>query len=450
MNDISFERQVLGAKGELLNPSDLSIRVLWFEQRDRYLKFLAGKSLENLKRVFNILDKNNNVDSLRLDLEAELPFAGDMFSRIMLGHNVSVGAEALLMSHGGISLRDGAVIGQKALLITVGHPLHPSQRHLHKMGPIDVGSGVLVGGSAVLVNSGKAEAITIGEKTIILPGTIITKDIPSYCIVGGTNKILLQGRSFFRPIDNFSAHGHLTLESRLTSEGLAHLDSQDVSTDLAKSLAFPLMPDAKIYRVKSIEPSDDLFIFFSNSSKEALRICLIPGPVTVEGDLPVLKERMTVNQGSYIHTDPGGALNFSPWDLLAPRVKVISKNGGVIEFDPEVWVGAGAKILADGRKIKIGRGSIIAAGAEITEDVPELSIVVTKGKVIKTISKKDIISRIPAEWTDPAIYYEAFVENSAVARRMSSEDRVAYILEHLPASSNCMRKSVSKCIQLKW
>jgi carbonic anhydrase/acetyltransferase-like protein (isoleucine patch superfamily) len=159
---------------------------------------------------------------------------------------------------------------------------------------------------------------------------------------------------------------------------------------------------------------------------------------------------MTVNQGSYIHTDPGGALNFSPWDLLAPRVKVISKNGGVIEFDPEVWVGAGAKILADGRKIKIGRGSIIAAGAEITEDVPELSIVVTKGKVIKTISKKDIISRIPAEWTDPAIYYEAFVENSAVARRMSSEDRVAYILEHLPASSNCMRKSVSKCIQLKW
>ncbi|KKG10064.1 hypothetical protein [Methanosarcina sp. 2.H.A.1B.4] len=432
MNDISFERQILGAKGELLNPSDLSIRVLWFEQRDRYLKFLADKSLKNLKRVFNILDKANNVDSLRLDPEAEIPFAGDMFSRTMLGHNVSVGAEALLMAHGGLSLRDGAVIGQKALLITVGHPFHPSQRHLHKMGPIDVGSGVLLGSGTVVVNSGKAEAITIGEKAIILPGTIITKDIPSYCVVGDANKILLQGRNFFRPIENLSAHEHLTLESRLTPEGLAHLDSQDVSADLTRSLDLPLMSDAKIYRVKSIEPSDDLFIFFSNSSKEALRICLIPGPVTIEGDIPVLKKRMTVNQGSYIHTDPGCTLNFSPWDLLAPRVKVISKNGGDIEFDPEVWVGAGTTVLADGRKIKIGRGSIIAAGAEITGDVPELSIVMTGGKVIKTIGEKDIIPHLPAEWTDPAIYYEAFAENSAVARGMSPEDRVAYILEHLP------------------
>ena len=250
MNDISFERQILGAKGKLLNPSDLSIRVLWFEQRDRYLKFLADKSLENLNRVFNILDKAKNIDSLRLDLKAEIPFAGDMFSRISLGKNVSIGADALLMSHGGISLRDGAVIGQKALLITVGHPLHPSQRHLHKMGPIGIGPNVLLGGSAVVVNGGKAEPVTIGEGAIILPGAIISKDIPAYCVVGSVNEILLQGRNYFRPISSLSAHEHLTLESRLTSEGLNNIDSQDICIDLTRSADLPFTADAKFYRVK--------------------------------------------------------------------------------------------------------------------------------------------------------------------------------------------------------
>lgn len=431
MNDISFKRMILGAKSEPLNPSDFSIRVLWFEQRDRYLKFLADKSLRNIKRVFNILNKNSNVDSLRLDLEAGIPFAGDMFSRTMLGCNVTIGAETLLLSHGGLSLGEGVVVGQKALLITVGHPLYPNQRHLHKMGPINIGPGVLLGSCTVVVNSGKAEPVTIGEGAIVLPGTIITKDVPSYSVVSGANKILMQGKNFFHPIDNLLAHEHLTLESRLTHKGLAHLDSQDVSTDITKSLNFPLMSNSKIYTVKSIEPADNSFLFFSNSPKEVLRTCLIPGPVMIEGDIPILKERMTVNQGSYIHTDPGSTLNFSPWDLLAPRVKVISKNGGAIEFDPEVWVGAGATILADGRKIKIGRGSIIAAGAEITGEVPKWSIVVIGGKIVKTIGKKDIISHLPVEWTDPAIYYETFAKNSAVARIMSPEDRLAYILEHL-------------------
>jgi len=432
MNNISFKRLILGANGELLNPSDLSIRVLWFEQRDRYLKFLADKSLKNLKRVFNILDKADNVDSLRLDLNVEIPFAGDMFSKISLGRNVTVGSEALFLSHGGLSISDGVVIGQRALLITLGHPLHPSQRHLHKMGPIYIGSGVLLGGDTIIMNSGKAEPVTIGEGSIVLPGSIITKDIPSYCVIIDTNKILLQGKKFFRPINNISAYEHLTLESRLTLEGLAQLDFQNVSLDLAKSLDITFVPIQKNCKINNIASSDDLFLIFNNSSKEVLRKCLLVGPFKIEGDIPVLKERMTINQGIYIHTDPEGKLNFSPGDLIAPRANIISKNGGVIEFDPEVWVGAGATILADGRKIKIGRGSIIAAGAEITTDVPELSIVMTGGKVIKIIGEKDITSLIPSKWTDPAIYYEVFTKNSDVASRMSPEDRIAYIQEHFP------------------
>lgn len=45
---------------------------------------------------------------------------------------------------------------------------------------------------------------------------------------------------------------------------------------------------------------------------------------------------------------------------------------GEIIINDDVWIGAGAIILPG---IKIGRGSIIAAGAIVTKDVPEYAIV---------------------------------------------------------------------------
>jgi acetyltransferase-like isoleucine patch superfamily enzyme len=439
MESISFTRLITGAKGELLNPSDLSIRVLWFEQRDRYLKFLQpeNRTRENLEKVFNLLGKPENIDSLRVDMSATLPFAGDMFSRTTIGHNVTICPEALMLSHGGLTLGDGAVIGSKSLLVTLGHPTHPTQRHLHKMGPIAIGDNVLLGSGSVVVNSGKAEPVRIGEGSITLPGTAITKDIPDYCVVNGANKIVLQGEQHFKPVNALNAHECLSMQSRLTPEGLRllaeALPEQDLKSDLTKSLDQPLSPDAKIYTVKSIAPSDALFEFFSQTPRETLRICLVPGPVTVEGEIPVLKERMTLNQGSFIHTDPGGKINFQNWDLLAPRAKVISKNGGVVNFDPEVWVGAGTSIVADGKAIKIGRGSILASGAVITDDVPEWSVVVTGSKVVKSVSEDDIVKNLPEEWTKPALYYEAFASNSDVAKKMTPDERVAWVNERVEA-----------------
>lgn len=58
-------------------------------------------------------------------------------------------------------------------------------------------------------------------------------------------------------------------------------------------------------------------------------------------------------------------------DLHTPiRLQGIEKKG--IRIDDNVWIGAGVKIL-DG--IRIGRNAIIAAGAVVTKDVAENSIV---------------------------------------------------------------------------
>ncbi len=50
--------------------------------------------------------------------------------------------------------------------------------------------------------------------------------------------------------------------------------------------------------------------------------------------------------------------------------------GGPIDVAENVWIGAGATILPG---VSIGRDSVVAAGAVVTDDVPERSLV-TGGK----------------------------------------------------------------------
>ena len=74
--------------------------------------------------------------------------------------------------------------------------------------------------------------------------------------------------------------------------------------------------------------------------------------------------------------------------LIAPNVQLISINHefsditvpinlqgekkGFIEIGDDVWIGTGAIVLPN---LKIGKGSIIGAGAIVTKDVPEYAIV---------------------------------------------------------------------------
>ncbi|WP_395728379.1 sugar O-acetyltransferase [Nakamurella sp.] len=81
--------------------------------------------------------------------------------------------------------------------------------------------------------------------------------------------------------------------------------------------------------------------------------------------------------------------------MIAPKVTFITVGhpvdtadrrvwltGGPIDVEENVWVGAGATILPG---VRIGRDSVIAAGAVVADDVPERSLVMgTKAAVRRT------------------------------------------------------------------
>ena len=69
------------------------------------------------------------------------------------------------------------------------------------------------------------------------------------------------------------------------------------------------------------------------------------------------------------------------------RIDAQGVNTSEIVIDDDVWIGANAVITAG---VHIGRHSVVAAGAVVTKDVPEYSVVGgVPAKVIRTIRQID-------------------------------------------------------------
>ena len=102
--------------------------------------------------------------------------------------------------------------------------------------------------------------------------------------------------------------------------------------------------------------------------------CTVIGPVTI-GNNVNLAQGITVS-----------ALNHNFEDTRL-RIDEQGVNTSEIIIDDDVWIGANAVITAG---VHIGRHSVVAAGAVVTKDVPEYSVVGgVPAKVIKTIRQTD-------------------------------------------------------------
>ena len=102
--------------------------------------------------------------------------------------------------------------------------------------------------------------------------------------------------------------------------------------------------------------------------------CTVIGPVTI-GSHVNLAQGITVSALNH---------NFDDTHLLIDQQGVSTRE---IRIDDDVWIGANAVITAG---VHIGSHSVVAAGAVVTKDVPEYSVVAgVPAKVIKTIRRRD-------------------------------------------------------------
>ncbi|WP_228469334.1 sugar O-acetyltransferase [Paenibacillus sp. JNUCC31] len=108
------------------------------------------------------------------------PFYTDYGQNIRVGKHVFINQGCTFMDRGGITIEDHVLIAPKVNLVTINHPVAPSQRRSTVSTPIVIKKGAWIGIAATIM-----PGVTVGENSIISAGAVVTKDVPANTIVAG-------------------------------------------------------------------------------------------------------------------------------------------------------------------------------------------------------------------------------------------------------------------------
>jgi maltose O-acetyltransferase len=110
------------------------------------------------------------------------PFFCDYGSNMIVGENVFFNFNCVVLDVTFVTIGDRTLFGPSVQIYTATHPMNHTDRAsgLEYAKPITIGSDVWVGGSAVI-----CPGITIGDRSVIGAGSVVTKDIPADVFAAG-------------------------------------------------------------------------------------------------------------------------------------------------------------------------------------------------------------------------------------------------------------------------
>ena len=109
------------------------------------------------------------------------PFFCDYGSNIRLGERVFFNFNCVVLDVCQVTIGDFTLFGPTVQIYTATHPMNAELRRQQEFGkPIAIGSDVWVGGGAIF-----CPGVTVGSKTVIGAGSVVTKDIPDGVFAAG-------------------------------------------------------------------------------------------------------------------------------------------------------------------------------------------------------------------------------------------------------------------------
>lgn len=104
--------------------------------------------------------------------------------RIDIGDNVTLNEWVYISGYGGVKIGNNVRIGHRVSIITSDHLYNDVKAPVYKQGIIGekvvIEDDVWIGCNATIL-----KGVTIGKGAIIGAGSVVTKDVPSYAVVGG-------------------------------------------------------------------------------------------------------------------------------------------------------------------------------------------------------------------------------------------------------------------------
>lgn len=113
-------------------------------------------------------------------------------SKCSVGDNSGVGINARL--HGPVEIGENVMMGPECIIYTKNHSFNRTDVPMNQQGfssekPVIIGNDVWIGGRVIIL-----PGVKIGDGSIIGAGSIVTKSVPGYSIVGGNPAKILRSR----------------------------------------------------------------------------------------------------------------------------------------------------------------------------------------------------------------------------------------------------------------
>lgn len=109
------------------------------------------------------------------------PFFCDYGQNILLGERVFFNFNCVVLDVCQVKIGNFSLFGPAVQIYTATHPINAELRRTQEFSkPIEIGSDVWVGGGAII-----CPGVTIGSKTVIGAGSVVTKNIPDGVFAAG-------------------------------------------------------------------------------------------------------------------------------------------------------------------------------------------------------------------------------------------------------------------------
>ena len=159
-----------------------------------WLDGLEEERLEYKKKIydFNLLppDEQSKIPEMLKNILGktgenifiEAPFHCDYGWNIEVGENFFANYNLTILDVGKVTIGKNVQIAPNVSVYTAGHPIHPDSRNSgYEYGlPVTIGDNVWIGGNTVIM-----PGVSIGNNVVIGAGSVVTKDIPEWCVAVG-------------------------------------------------------------------------------------------------------------------------------------------------------------------------------------------------------------------------------------------------------------------------
>lgn len=113
-------------------------------------------------------------------------------SKCSIGHNSGIGIDARL--HGSVSIGNNVMMGPDCIIYTTNHEFSRTDIPMNQQGfksekPVEIGDDVWIGGRVIIL-----PGVKINNGAIIGAGSVVTKNVPEYAVVGGNPAKVLKYR----------------------------------------------------------------------------------------------------------------------------------------------------------------------------------------------------------------------------------------------------------------